>query len=157
MDYTDAGLMTGYADVPMSGDPGMSGATMIIFLIIAVAVYLYSAYCLLHIAKKTNTPNEWLAWIPLANIVLMVQIARLPLWWIVGLVIPYLNIAVAAYVWWKIAEQRRRPGWWGILMLIGPVNLVLLWFLAFKEADNQAAPMTPPPAATPPTPPQAPA
>lgn len=150
MDYTDIQPMAGYPDLAATSDPAMSATTMIIFLIIALAVYLYTAWCLLHIAKKTNTPNEWLAWIPIANIVLMVQIARLPLWWIVGLLIPYLNIAVAVYVWWKIAEQRRRPGWWGILMLIGPVNLVLLWFLAFKEADAQPAP-----AVTPPQPPVA--
>lgn len=144
MDYTDIQPMAGYPGVAASNP--MSPTTVIIFVIIALAVYLYTAYCLLQIAKKTNTPNEWLAWIPIANIVLMVQIAKLSLWWIVGLLIPYLNIAVAVYVWWKIAEQRRRPGWWGILMLIGPVNLVILWFLAFKEADAKASPAATPPA-----------
>lgn len=138
MDYTDVQPLAGYPDVAASSP--MSATTLIIFVIIGLAIYLYSAWCLLHIAKKTNTPREWLAWIPIANIFLMVQIARLSLWWIVGLLIPYLNIAVAAYVWWKIAEQRRRPGWWGILMLISPVNLVLLWFLAFKEAEAPVAP-----------------
>lgn len=147
MDYTDVQLPAGYPEVAAS-DP-MSATTLIIFVIIAVAVYLYTAWCLLHIAKKTNTPNEWWAWIPILNIILMIRIARLSMWWILGLLVPYLNIAVAAYVWWKIAEQRRRPGWWGILMLIGPINLILLWFLAFKEAEAPAAPAAVAPPQTP--------
>lgn len=147
MDYTDVQLPAGYPEVTAS-DP-MSATTLIIFVIIAVAVYLYTAWCLLHIAKKTNTPNEWWAWIPILNIILMIRIARLSMWWILGLLVPYLNIAVAAYVWWKIAEQRRRPGWWGILMLIGPINLILLWFLAFKEAEAPAAPAAVAPPQTP--------
>lgn len=114
-------------------------------ILIVIALYIYSAYCLVEIARKTNTPNEWMAWIPFLNLALMVKIARLPLWWIIGLIVPYVNIVVAAYIWWKIAEERRRPGWWGILMIITPINLVLIWFLAFKEAENQIAPVNTPP------------
>lgn len=121
-------------DVASSAAGGMF---LLVMFVVFVALYVYMAYCLQQIAKKTNTPNDWLAWIPIANIVLMVQIARLPLWWIVGLFIPFVNIGVIIYLWWKIAEARNRPGWWSILMLISPVNLVLLWFLAFREGTTQ--------------------
>ena len=113
------------------------GMFLLVMFVVFVALYVYMAYCLQQIAKKTNTPNDWLAWIPIPNIVLMVQIARLPLWWIVGLFIPFVNIGVIIYLWWKIAEARNRPGWWSILMLISPVNLVLMWFLAFREGTSQ--------------------
>lgn len=121
-------------DVASSAGGGMF---MLVMFVVFVALYVYMAYCLQQIAKKTNTPNDWLAWIPIANIVLMVQIARLPLWWIVGLFIPFVNIGVIIYLWWKIAEARNRPGWWAILMLISPVNLVFMWFLAFREGSSQ--------------------
>lgn len=123
-----------------------SPTVIILFVILGIAVYLYSAYCLLQIAKKTNTENEWLAWIPIANIYLMVKIAKVSMWWLLGMVIPYFNIIAIAYVWWKISEIRHRPGWWGIMMLISPVNLVLLYFLAFKEAESAVAPVATPPA-----------
>lgn len=111
----------------------VSAGGIIVWIVVFLAIYLYTSYCLQKIAQKTNTPNDWLAWIPVINIVLMVQIAKLSLWWIVGLFIPIINIGVAVYIWWKIAENLRRPGWWGILMLIGPINLILLYFMAFKD------------------------
>jgi hypothetical protein len=49
------------------------------------------------------------------------------------------------YIWWKIAEERRRPGWWGLLMIISPLNLIILWLLAFKEAENQLVSVNTPP------------
>ncbi|HMQ01503.1 MAG TPA: hypothetical protein PKD79_00305 [Candidatus Doudnabacteria bacterium] len=123
--------------------PSTFGASGMLFIfVLVVAFHLYVAYCLARIAKKTNTPNEWLAWVPIINIVLMVQIARLPLWVILGLLVPFLNILVGVFVWWKISEERRRPGWWGILMVISPINLIVIWLLAFKEAENELAPVS---------------
>jgi hypothetical protein len=150
MDYTEVQPIS--YPMPVNTEPVYSPATMIMFFVLGLAVYIFAAYCLSVIAKKTNTPRPWLAWIPIANFVLMLQIAKLSLWWIVGILVPYVNILVLAYVWWKVAEVRRRPGWWGILMLITPVNLILMWFLAFREAPASSGPTAAPtpPAATPP-------
>ncbi len=144
-------------------EQGLSGAPLLLVVILGIAVYVYTAYCLSAIAKKTGTPNEWWAWIPVLNILLMLKIARLPLWWALGFLaafIPIVNllvIALVGYIWWKVAERRNRPGWWGIVMLIGPVNLVLLWFLAFKEAAPQSSTPATPVAPTPPSTPVPPA
>ncbi len=46
-----------------------------------VAMYVWSSLCLYIIAKKTNTPYPWLAWIPIANIYLMCKIGGKPGWW----------------------------------------------------------------------------
>lgn len=158
MEYGEVQPFGGYQDLPTASH-GLSGAPLIFVVVLGIAVYIYTAYCLSAIAKKTGTPNEWWAWIPVLNILLMLKVARLPLWWALGFLvafIPLVNLlvlALVAYIWWKVAERLNRPGWWGILMLIGPINLVLLWFLAFKEAAPQ--PSTPAPTA--PTPPTTPA
>lgn len=125
---------------PSYNIPDLTPTAMFGWGLVGIIIYIFTAYCLYHIAKKTNTPNEWWAYVPILNIVLILQIARLSLWWLIALLIPYVNLAVMAYVWWKIAEERRRPGWWGLLMLIAPVNLVMIWLLAFREANNQLAP-----------------
>lgn len=136
MDYTT------YGATNVAND--FSPTTMLLLVIVGLAVYIYAAYCVYMIAKKTNTENAVLAWIPVVNLYLMVKIAKVSMWWLLGLLIPYLNIIAIAYVWWKISEIRNRPGWWGIVMLISPVNLVLLYFLAFKEASAQPiAPVQP--------------
>jgi hypothetical protein len=138
--------MNDYSSTTTNIPPAAGIAFGLVWVIVIAVFYVYYAYCLYLIAKKTNTENPWLAWIPIANFWLMVKIARKNVWWFVGLIIPFVNIVVSIILWMKIAEERRRPGWWGILMIINPVNLVILALLAFTEAPNQIAP----PAATPP-------
>src|ERR1019366_2738258 len=67
-----------------SGPPmALLGAMMMVFAVVGIAAYIYGALAFQTIAKKTNTENDWLAWIPIANIILMLNIAKKPLWWIV--------------------------------------------------------------------------
>jgi hypothetical protein len=51
------------------------------------------------IAQKTNTENPWLAWIPMLNIILMLNIAKKPIWWFVLFLIPLVGIAMMVIVW----------------------------------------------------------
>lgn len=152
MDYSSVNSSSSYATTSAASTP-MNPAVFLVFLVIGLAIYLYAAYCLQEIAKKTNTPNPWLAWIPIANIFLMLSIIRQSYWWILAMFIPLVNIGVIFWIWMKIAEVRNRPWWWALLMLISPINLIMLYFLAFKEAGAPGAPAAPmstptPPAAT---------
>jgi hypothetical protein len=101
--------------------------------LVSLAVYAYVGFCLYTIAKKTNTENPWLAWIPIANIVLACQIAGKPWWWVFLFFIPIANIVFAILVVWKIAEARKKPGWLGILLIVPIVNLVIFGIIAFAD------------------------
>jgi hypothetical protein len=57
----------------------LAGTSGVVPLLFFAAIYIYMSMALMTIATKTNTPNGWLAWIPIANIFLMLQIARKPL------------------------------------------------------------------------------
>jgi hypothetical protein len=91
------------------------------------------ALCLQTIAKKTNTENAWLAWIPIVNIILMLNIAKKPLWWIILLLVPLVNIVIMIVVWMAIAEARGKPSWWGILMIVPLVGIIVPGYLAFSD------------------------
>ena len=103
-----------------------------IWLVIGIATYVWMALCLQIIARKTATPNTWLAWIPIANIYLMCKVAGKPGWWTVLFFIPIANIVFAILVWMKIAEARNQPGWLGILTIIPIGNFVIPGILAFS-------------------------
>jgi hypothetical protein len=90
-----------------------------------------------------------MAWVPFLNVWQMVQIARKEWWYFLLMFVPLVNIVVFIIVWMKIAELRNMPSWLGILMIISPVNLIVLGFLAFKDAPLPAV-------TTPPMPPMAP-
>jgi hypothetical protein len=109
------------------------GVMMTFFFIFAGVMYVYVALALYAIAKKTNTENSWLAWIPIVNIVLMLNIAKKPVWWIILCLIPLVNFVIIVIVWMAIAEARKKPSWWGILMIVPFVNLIVPGYLAWSD------------------------
>lgn len=132
---------------------GSSAGTMMIWtIVIGLAVYVYVALALMTIAKKTNTPRGWMAWIPGANLWLMKDIAKAPLWSffvaIAGIVlafIPSISIVgnlmmIAVIIWWAwlICPKMGRPEWWALLLLIPIVDLVVLWMMAWGKPKVEA-------------------
>jgi len=109
------------------------GAFLLIFCISMLVLYVYHALALQTIATKTNTENPWFAWIPILNIILMLNIAKKPIWWILLFLIPLANIVIAIIVWMGIAEARNKPNWWGILMIVPAVNIVVPGYLAWSD------------------------
>jgi len=139
---------------PFEFKPGVSLLTsassltsfLIGYLVLWIILYIYFALCLYFIAKKTDTPNGWLAWIPVANVFLMIQIAQKPLWWFILLLIPFVNIVIIVILWMKIAERRGKPNWLGILMIVPVVGIIIPGYLAFSGKGKIE--ITPPYAAT---------
>ncbi len=127
------------------------GGLIVLVLLVGLAFYIYGALALMSIAKRTRTKNAWLAWIPIVNIYLMMRIGRLPAWtlalWLlvfVPVVSGLASVGMSIWYWWAIAEQRKRPGWWGILMIVPILNLVLMGIMAWgKDPRGTAMPLAP--------------
>lgn len=117
---------------PMPSGAAM-GAVIMVFVVIGLAFYVYTALALQTIATKTNTENGWLAWIPIANIILMLTIAKKPMWWIILCFIPLANIVVFVILWMGIAEARGKPSWWGILFIVPVVGFIVPGYLAWSD------------------------
>ncbi len=110
------------------------------FLLIGLIVYIYVALALKAIAKKTKTKQAWLAWIPIANVYLLIKIGGAPPWTLLLLllgIVPFIgqivSLGLVVYWWWLAAEACKRPGWWGIMMLIPIVNFVVIGMLAWGK------------------------
>ena len=118
----------------------LAGLMLLVLGIVFLAIYLYMAIALMTIGNKTKTKNSWLAFIPIANIYLMTQIAKVSGWWTLLILAAWIPIvgslalaALAIYLWWLIAERRGRPGWWGILMIIPIINFIIVGLLAWGK------------------------
>lgn len=113
----------------------------IIMIILAIAVYIYYAICLMKIAQRTNTPNAWFAWIPILNFILMIGIAKKPMWWALALLLAFIPIAnillvvFMVYIWMEIAKAVNKPSWWGILIIVPIANLIVPGYLAFSKSQ----------------------
>ena len=94
---------------------------------------MYVSLAIQTLATKTHTENTWLAWIPVADLFLMLEIARKPVWWFLLYLIPLVNIAVCIIVWMAIAEARGKPNWWGILRIVPVISVIVPGYLAWSE------------------------
>jgi len=118
-----------------SGAAGMmaAGAAFLFMFVFFAVFYVYGALAVQTIAKKTNTENAWWAWVPIINILLMLNIARKPLWWILLCFIPLVNLVIFIIIWMAIAEARNKPSWWGILLIVPVANLIVPGYLAWSD------------------------
>jgi len=131
----------------VSAVAGAIGMAMILILVlVGLVVYLFGCFCMAHIAKKMGM-SFWtsfiMAIIPIANLILLAQMANKPIWWFVLMLIPLVNIVIFIILWMAISERLGKPGWWGViigLIFIPFVNLVSCVF--FLILTFSAAPAT---------------
>jgi hypothetical protein len=105
----------------------MGHELMMVFMLL---FYVFFGYCLMVIAQKTgHGDNGWWGFIPILNVLLMFQIAGKPLWWIILLLIPIVNLVIIILTYLAMAEARGKPAWMGLLCLI----LIGFPILAFSD------------------------
>jgi hypothetical protein len=135
MDYNNAYNYSATAQAPSEGMMLALLGVGIAWLVFVLVVYIYFSVCLMKIAKKSDTPNSWMAWIPIVNIILMLQIARKPLWWLILFLIPLVNIIMTIVVWMAICDVLKKPNWLGILMIVPVANFIIPGYLAFSRTE----------------------
>lgn len=125
------------APEPSAGLVGaVVGSLLLVFLAVFAVIYLYYAYCMFTIAKRLNVEGAWAAWVPVVNFYWpVVGAAGKPIWWIILLLVPLVNIVVTVYLWMCISENCGKNKWLGLLNLV-PLGPLFLWgYLAFARSE----------------------
>jgi hypothetical protein len=126
---------------------GLALSILIIGLIILLAVYVYTSLAFQTIARKLKHPYPWLAWIPIANFAMILQLGRFHWALIFLILIPIVGWAALAVLgiisMWRIYEKRKYPGALALIPLAGfiPVigalaslaNLIILGLVAWRD------------------------
>lgn len=123
-----------------AGAFALSAGIFLFVMIIVIIVYVIVALSLMRIAKRTNTPNAWFAWIPILNLILMLQIAKRPMWWLIFFLVPFINIVgivLQFVIWVDIAKLLGKQAWMGILA--GLIPIIFVPYLAFSGNDTPPA------------------
>ncbi len=108
-------------------------------------LYLYFAVAMYKIAKKCHHDNEaWWGFVPILNALLAIKCASRPMYWFVFLLIPIVNIVVAAIMWADIAKAVGKHPAWGILTLLPFINFVAVGVLAFSGPSSPTIPPSQP-------------
>ncbi len=114
----------------------------IIYLVLAIIamVGMWKAF------EKAGKPG-WAAIVPIYNAIIILEIAEKPLWWIVLMLIPLVNLVIAILVSIEVAKRFGKETGFGIgLALLGFVFWPILGFgdAQYGGAPASAAPPAPP-------------
>ena len=147
--------------IPMGMLTGIMTGMGILGAILPIVFYLFFSFMLFLIAQKTNTSLPWLAFIPIANIVLMLNIAGKPLWWLLLFLLPVASVplglvgnldptggiivmvltlilvlipvVVMFSVCMGISRARGKSAVWGVLLFLPCANLIALAYLGLSD------------------------
>jgi len=112
---------------------GIGFLAILVLLCLGLALYLFSCFCCKRICEKCGVTPGVLVWIPIAQLVPLLETAKMPAWMIILFFIPVANLVVFFVMWSKICEARGKSGWLVLLFLVPIANLVLVPYLAFSE------------------------
>ena len=121
--YWDALNITNYKDLLVGGALGALLATLLIaMLIFLIAVYVYFALAWYTIAKKRGYRKPWIAWVPVANIAMWLQLGGFHWAWIFLLLIPIAGWIALVIMFiissWRVFEKLKYPGWLALSPLL---------------------------------------
>lgn len=118
----------------MDADSGGMGIVGVLFTVAFIALMIVSAW---KVFTKAGQPG-WAAIVPIYNFIVLLKIAGKPWWWIIGMLIPFLNFVVLILVAVSLAKVFGK----GIGFAIGLILLSFVFYpiLAFGDATYTAPP-----------------
>tara|TARA_Y100000034_G_scaffold136916_1_gene217077 strand:+ start:9850 stop:10287 length:438 start_codon:yes stop_codon:yes gene_type:complete len=114
----------------------------IAFAILLIAgIYIYTSLAWMTIGRKLKYKRAWLAWIPVADISMILQLGRFHWAWVFLVLIPVAGwIALGVLVIiskWRIYRKRKYPGWFSLAILVPQLgwilNLIVYGFVAWGD------------------------
>ncbi len=113
-------------DNPMMPGPGTG--------LVWLAVVVLTIAGLWKVFEKAGKPG-WAAIVPIYNLVVLMEVAAKPLWWVLLMFIPFINIVVLLLVYIEVAHRfGKSTGFgWGMTFL----GFIFLPILGFGDARYQ--------------------
>ena len=103
------------------------GGLLYVFLIIGIFLIV----CQWKIYTKAGKPG-WASIIPIYNIVVLLEIVKKPIWWLVLLMIPLVNVVIAILIMIELAKVFGKDGGFTVGLILLPY--VFYPILAFGDA-----------------------
>ncbi|MDX1763966.1 MAG: DUF4124 domain-containing protein [bacterium] len=137
----------------------MSAKMMTLAVAFVLSFHLFYSLALYLICRKLGVPQPWLAWIPTVNFVPTVRAAGLSLWWSLPLLVPLLSyipgvithpilvllvfgvllfdLVFFFVLWGRICGNLWISQWWSLMILLPPLFVILIGYLAFKDEPDE--------------------
>ncbi|MCX7619869.1 MAG: DUF5684 domain-containing protein [Acidimicrobiales bacterium] len=122
---------------------GAIAALLLIYLLFAVALYLFYGFCLMKIFQKAGLPGWW-GFVPLVNMWGLVKISGREPWWIILFFIPCVSIVAIIIIYMDVAKAFGKDPIYGLGLAF--LGIIFLPMLAFGSSQYVGNPQGGPPA-----------
>lgn len=107
---------------------GIVGSLLYLAVIVLILASMWKLF------EKANKPG-WAAIVPIYNIIVLLEIVKKPVWWIVLFLIPIVNFVIAIIIYIELAKAFGKSAGYGIGLLL--LGFIFLPMLAFSDAEYQ--------------------
>lgn len=110
-----------------------AGAAFMIWMVFYFAFIIFVIAGLWKTFTKAGKPG-WAAIVPIYNIIVMLEVINRPLWWIILLFIPFVNIIISIIMMLDLAKAYGKGIAFAIfgLIIFSPIGLLMLGFGSAK-------------------------
>ncbi|WFB67762.1 DUF5684 domain-containing protein [Chryseobacterium sp. WX] len=130
---------------PYNGADAASGAVAaglgIGTMFFGLLCYIFYGYCMYKIFQKAGRQDAWAAFIPIYNTIVLLEIVKKPIWWIILFFIPLVNIYACWVVYDRLAKgfAKETPLYTILILLFGFIFIPLLG-LGSDQFDSKLVP-----------------
>jgi hypothetical protein len=101
------------------------------YFVILMAILVFFIACQWKIYSKAGKPG-WACLVPIYNIVVLLEIVKKPIWWILLMMIPIVNFVIMIIVTVELAKAFGKSGGYAAGLLLLPI--IFYPMLAFGDA-----------------------
>jgi hypothetical protein len=114
-------------EAAMAANGGNQGPGTGTYVVVAIVCLIMIA-AMWKVFTKAGKPG-WASIIPIYNIIVLLQIAGKPAWWIILFFIPIVSLIIAILTYVSLAERFGKGGGFAVgLVLLGPIFFPILGF-----------------------------
>ena len=121
-------------DVDATGSSAVAGGAAVLVMILWLAVTVLLIAAMWKVFVKAGKPG-WAAIVPIYNVIVLLEITGKPLWWIILMFIPFVNIIVGVMLMLSLAQNFGKSVGFGIGLLLLP--FVFFPMLAWGDSRYQ--------------------
>ncbi len=102
-------------------------------LVVGIGVYAFFCFCLKRIVEKCGGDPGILIWIPIAQLIPLLNVVGWETWKIVLFFIPIVSLIFGVMLWIEVLKKLGKPPALVIMLFVPCVNFFFLPYLAFAN------------------------
>ena len=119
---------------------GIFAGVGVVMWIIGMALAVFSIISMWKLFKKAGKPG-WASIVPIYNMIVMIEIAELPMWYIALFFVPFANIYAMFKIYIEIAHKFGKSTGFGVGMVF--LGIIFIPMLAFGKAEYKGGVSSP--------------